>query len=296
MGAGEGRGPARDRTAELRRAAGARAGAGAGAGAAGAGGPGARAGAPEGQLAAALRAAQGLVGQYRGLRGAGRAQERAKLEGAVAEALRGVSERIDDLRRLGDARGGPAGGQARAHHMGVALILSESLQALAGEFEAARAAVRAREPQRSLPAPRQHRRNGGPPPGPGGGGKPAPRPLEGLEGLPQGGQQREALQQQLQLEGDQLAEDLQGLSAEVQGVGTRLEQVAELNRAMAVNVSQQVEQLERLYGESVAQAENFRRGNVQLKKAVERSAGSSNYLVVFILVAAFALLFLDRMT
>ena len=114
--------------------------------------------------------------------------------------------------------------------------------------------------------------------------------------MPQGGQQREALQQQLQLEGDQLAEDLQGLSAEVQGVSTRLEQVAELNRAMAVNVSQQVEQLERLYGESVAQAENFRRGNVQLKKAVERSAGSSNYLVVFILVAAFALLFLDRMT
>ena len=99
-----------------------------------------------------------------------------------------------------------------------------------------------------------------------------------------------------QLEGDQLAEDLQGLSEEVQGVSARLEQVAELNRAMAVNVNQQVEQLERLYGESVAQAENFRRGNVQLKKAVERTAGSSNYLVVLILVAALGLLFLDRMT
>mgnify|MGYP002825561262 CR=1 FL=1 len=93
-----------------------------------------------------------------------------------------------------------------------------------------------------------------------------------------------------------VAEDLQGLSEEVQGVSARLEQVAELNRAMAVNVNQQVEQLERLYGESVAQAENFRRGNVQLKKAVERTAGSSNYLVVLILVAALGLLFLDRMT
>jgi len=301
MGAGEGRGPARDRTAELRRAAGAAAGAATAPGPAsrarpGAGGPGARAGAPAGELAAALRAAQGLVGQYRSLRGAGRAQERAKLEGAVAEALRGVSERIDDLKRLGEARGGPAGGQARAHHMGVALILSESLQALAGEFEAARAAIRAREPQRTLPAPRQRRRNGEPMSGGGGGGKPAPRPVQGLEGLPPGGPQRDLLQQQLQLEGDQLAEDLQGLSEEVQGVSTRLEQVAELNRAMAVNVNQQVEQLERLYGESVAQAENFRRGNVQLKKAVERTAGSSNYLVVLILVAALALLFLDRMT
>ena len=56
------------------------------------------------------------------------------------------------------------------------------------------------------------------------------------------------------------------------------------------------ENLERLYSESVSQAENFRRGNVQLKKAVERSAGSSNYLVVLILVVALALLFLDRMT
>ena len=120
--------------------------------------------------------------------------------------------------------------------------------------------------------------------------------MEGFEGLPPSGPQREALRQQLQLEGDQLFEDLQGLSEDVQSVSVKLEQVAELNRAMAVNVSRQVEQLERLYSESVAQAENFRRGNVQLKKAVERSAGSSNYLVILILVAALALLFLDRMT
>ena len=290
---GGGAGPARDRTEELRRAAGAPAGPAAAAGGGGAararGGGGVDVAALE--LAAALRAAQLLVGQYRGLRGSGRAAERARLEGAVAEALRGVSERIDDLRRLGEARGGPTGGQARAHRMGVALILSESLQALAGEFEAARAAVRAREPQRSVPPPRRERGRAG-----GGGKKPEPRSLEGFEGLPPSGPQREALRQQLQLEGDQLFEDLQGLSEDVQSVSVKLEQVAELNRAMAVNVSRQVEQLERLYSESVAQAENFRRGNVQLKKAVERSAGSSNYLVILILVAALALLFLDRMT
>ena len=101
-------------------------------------------------------------------------------------------------------------------------------------------------------------------------------------------------QQALVEEGDSLFEELSGVGDRVREVERSMEEVARLHQAFSANVRQQVEQLEAVYANSVRTMGHLERGNVQLRKAVERSKGSSNLVVALLVAAALGLLFLDR--
>jgi len=244
-------------------------------------------------LAAAIRATEAQVGRYGRLRGAsGQAgRDLARLEQEVALNVQAFQRRLDALAQVFRARL-PAGSQAAAHAAGVALILSESLQALSARFEAARARVHA---QRAAAAPRPKPRRGADCRGEGtAAGAAAGAAGGGAGGDPAGGGGLTAQQQQaLVEEGNSLFEELSGVGDRVREVERSME-VARLHQAFSANVRQQVEQLEAVYANSVRTMGHLERGNVQLRKAVERSKGSSNLVVALLVAAALGLLFLDR--
>lgn len=101
-------------------------------------------------------------------------------------------------------------------------------------------------------------------------------------------------QQQMQhAEAHAVLADLRAFEAQARLTESQVEDIARLNHELGQHVVHQTAQIEQLYMDAVDTADNVARGNVELKKAVERS-GTAAWIVFVILVClSFALLVLD---
>lgn len=72
-----------------------------------------------------------------------------------------------------------------------------------------------------------------------------------------------------------------------------MREIATLNQMFSAAITQQSEQIEKLYAEAVAATANISRANVQLGKAIRTNRSARKYLVIFFLVASLGMLFLD---
>ena len=100
-------------------------------------------------------------------------------------------------------------------------------------------------------------------------------------------------QQQQHAEAHAVLADLRAFEAQARLTESQVEDIARLNHELGQHVVHQTAQIEQLYMDAVDTADNVARGNVELKKAVERS-GTAAWIVFVILVSlSFALLVLD---
>jgi t-SNARE complex subunit (syntaxin) len=75
----------------------------------------------------------------------------------------------------------------------------------------------------------------------------------------------------------------------------QMHEVSQLERSMAVELTAQLEQAERLYTDALVATEHLQRGNVQLKKTVGVKRGSGWFLFIVLVGAGVLLLIIDAL-
>ncbi|KAL4422617.1 hypothetical protein ABPG75_008814 [Micractinium tetrahymenae] len=235
--------------------------------------------------------------------------ERDRIEQEVGAYVRSCSANIDTLQQM--LRNGGGGGRQPnenqlAHRQGQVLILSERLQSATALFDRLRSL---RYQQLAAAEAARHRR--------------MPQRETGASPLPQtSGQHHEAVlrqraaaaaaaagerqgaggpaappaaaaQQQIQAENAALQQELIGMNDQVQHAERTVREIATLNQMFSAAITQQSEQIEKLYAEAVAATTNISRANVQLGKAIRTNRSARKYMIVFFLVASLGMLFLD---
>ena len=80
---------------------------------------------------------------------------------------------------------------------------------------------------------------------------------------------------------------------QTRAIERQMHEVAQLHRSMAVELTLQLEQAEKLYSDALIATEHMQRGNVQLKKTVGVKKGSGWLLFWVLISAGLALLVVD---
>jgi t-SNARE complex subunit (syntaxin) len=88
-------------------------------------------------------------------------------------------------------------------------------------------------------------------------------------------------------------EDLSQRYEQTKSIEQNLHQIAEMNRAMATELTSQMEMAEKMYTDALFATTNLERGNVQLGKAakVKKESGCNSFIVL--VAAAILLLLVD---
>ena len=82
---------------------------------------------------------------------------------------------------------------------------------------------------------------------------------------------------------------------QAQSIERQMHDIAQIHRTMAVELSAQMEQAEKLYTDAVIATEHLHRGNVQLKKTVAVKKGSGWYMFIVLVAAGIGLLLADAL-
>ncbi|CAK0783174.1 hypothetical protein CVIRNUC_006373 [Coccomyxa viridis] len=175
-----------------------------------------------------------------------------------------------------------------AHRHGVALILSEKLQAVGTAFDRCRS-VRYHQllqQQRQLQQKRQR--------------------LNAIQGSStyrpelEPAQQSSAFaalppeqQQALEQENQALVSELSSLNQSARSIESTLRELAQLSQMFSAQVMHQAEQIEQLYSQAVKATVYTEKGNVSLGRAIRASGSASQLLIWFIIFFAMAILFFD---
>ncbi|CAL5220930.1 g3028 [Coccomyxa viridis] len=217
--------------------------------------------------------------------------ERDRIEEQVGLYMRSCTDNIARLE--GSLAPGQPGAQnlnphGLAHRHGVALILSERLQAAGTTFDRCRS-VRYQQllqQQRQLHQKKQ-RLNAIQ-------GNSAYRPeLEPGQQSQAWAQLPQEQQQALEAENQALVNELSSLNQSARGIESTMRELAQLSQMFSAQVMHQAEQIEQLYQQAVKATVYTEKGNVSLGKAIKASGSASNLLIWFIIFFAAALLFFD---
>lgn len=98
--------------------------------------------------------------------------------------------------------------------------------------------------------------------------------------------------QQFETENANILRAVQDKLAAVQQAESRLLEISALQTELVAHLTKQVEITDQLYEDVITTSETVEKGNVQLKEAKRRAKDSRLYILVFLLGASFALLFL----
>jgi len=102
-------------------------------------------------------------------------------------------------------------------------------------------------------------------------------------------------QAQLQEENLELVKDLEDNLEAIRKAEMKTVEISQLMEQFCMKVMEQHEIVERVYDEAIAATTNIEQGYSHLTSAVERSVSSRFFIFGVIVMAAFALLFLDRL-
>eukprot|EP00884_Botryococcus_braunii_P009097 jgi/Botrbrau1/18189/Bobra.53_1s0054.2 len=226
-------------------------------------------------------------------------EERDRIEEQAGRNLRSCQENIARLEALNqeEAKQGGRGSNPEApnasviaHRHGVALALSERLQAIGGVFDRCRVA-RYQQLQQQQKKASHRKAQLQTPAGMGGGGLAdtgvLPPPSASLATVPQ------AEQVQLQAENAALVAELASLSADATRTERTVREIATLNQMFSSQVMLQASQIEQLYDQALVATRNIERGNVHLDKAIALNTSARMYVVYIMLLASMMLLFFD---
>lgn len=250
------------------------------------------------QNVASLRAFLAENQQLYAQQGRLRESERDAIEEQAGAYVRACSSNIAKLQEL--LKGAPAASPAArvspsadltAHRQGMVLILSERLGALISAFDRLRS-LRYKQLQASHAVRRRRLPQGGPT---------LPNTTAGLHAQlqssrPQPGapaQQVQQVQTQVDPENVALQLELMSMSDSVQSAERTVREIATLNQMFSAAILHQSEQIEKLYSEAVAATGNISYANVQLGKAIKTNKSAQKCMLVLLLLASAALLFLD---
>jgi syntaxin 18 len=107
-----------------------------------------------------------------------------------------------------------------------------------------------------------------------------------------GGDLTEAQLHVFESENAALLRTVQSDIAALQQAESRLLEISALQSELVVHLTQQTELTDQLYEDAIASTDLVQRGNLQLKEARRRSKDSRLFILVFLIGASFALLFL----
>jgi len=99
--------------------------------------------------------------------------------------------------------------------------------------------------------------------------------------------------QQFASENDTLLESMNSTLNTVLRAEKSLLEISQLQTTLIAHLATQTEAIELLYDEAIETVADLDRANSQLKKAKDRGKEGRLYLVIFLLIASLALLFLD---
>ncbi|KAK9814329.1 hypothetical protein WJX72_004076 [[Myrmecia] bisecta] len=227
--------------------------------------------------------------------------ERDKIEEQVGAFLNTCNQNIGRLQSSisegGAASPAATNAHVTAHRHGVALMLSERLQAVGSAFDRCRAL---RYQQLLQLQQRQQKRR-----------KVlqnsiASNPYYALEDG--NGRATYAFQsdtavhmedmdpeqrQQIELDNQALQEELLSTGQQMTQVESTMREIASLNSMFSTQVMHQSEQIEQLYSQAVEATKYAESGNVQLQKAIKLNSSSRKIVMWLMLLASAMLLFLD---
>ncbi|PIA54481.1 hypothetical protein AQUCO_00900791v1 [Aquilegia coerulea] len=175
-----------------------------------------------------------------------------------------------------------------AHKHGVVLILSERLHSVTAQFDllkgirfqdAINRAIPRRKPERVVKSSSTDVSS-----------------ANHLEMRESGELPPEPLRVQQQLLDDEtraLQVELSGLLDAVQETETKMVEMSALNHLMSTHILKQAQQIELLYEQAVEATNNVELGNKELSQAIQRNSSSRTFIILFVLVLAFSIIFLD---
>eukprot|EP00850_Spirogloea_muscicola_P017687 SM000154S01422 [mRNA] locus=s154:270731:272748:- [translate_table: standard] len=229
-------------------------------------------------------------------------REKDDIEHEVGLFMKACREQIDVLRAtivaepgkpsslswLGLSQQSGSEPHVAAHQQGVVLYLSERLAAVAGVFDKMRVlryqeALERREPLNRLRAKRD----------------------AGMLGNPDGGRSKVLDITTTEARGDGqaqilLQEDTRALQVELSSLmdsareaESKMLEMSALSHLFSTHIVQQAHQIEQLYQQAVEATHNVEKGNKELVKTVRSNKDNRTFLLLFLIVASLALLFLD---
>jgi syntaxin 18 len=98
---------------------------------------------------------------------------------------------------------------------------------------------------------------------------------------------------QFESENAAILQQVESVLHEVQQAESRLLDISALQTQLVVELARQTEVVDQLYDEAMITQGEVQKGNVQLKQAKERAKESRKWLLLFIIGATLAILFLD---
>ena len=251
------------------------------------------------------------------------AAERDAADAETQQFLKVCSGRIEGLSSHAmPANGSSASPQVALHRRETCAMLYEQLKRVAGIFDehrgqrlrraaeardqrlgtAAEAAGRLPAPQTSASAPRSvyhslvNRSFGSSDTAEGGGGghDEGHASLElGDEEVLSDGEYNDAERAQLQEENETLQKELESMVTQARQAETHALELSKLNHLFAANIEQQASGVDTLLGNTEQALENIYDGNAHIDSAARHARDSRLFVLTFLLVAIFALAFLD---